>query len=399
MASTAFCLLYKLWTLRLTVKQIRGMVDTGKGHVRAIGLLYLRYVLDPKKLYEWFEPFLSDTEPVVIERGARPSTIAYVARTLLMEQKWLGTMLPRIPVPVVKDIQAKMKDRDVGGARGGGASGGGGGGRWGDDDVKPSEDFPAPPWLVGKFPGSRGKGGTSRAGGIGAAGRDEEGSYVGGGYGGMRDEFGERRDSAGEGSGGRYSEGVRERGGLGGGVGVGGWDGGRGRGYGGYGGAGYRDRDGEWGGDGYGSRGGFSGGAGRGGYGGGRGVGPRGFAYGYGFGGAGSDGREYSYEERDRRDDRDTRDYRDIRDDRRDRDTRDDRRHRDAGRSRGDRNDDERRDKDRDDLDRRDKRTRSRSPPPPRRDNEGHKEKDRDGDKTSEKGSRGEIEEGEEMED
>ncbi|KAI9021133.1 putative RNA binding protein [Hyaloraphidium curvatum] len=111
-ASTAFCLLYKLWTLRLTVKQIQGMLDKAdNGHIRALGLLYLRYTLPPAMLFEWFEGYLEDAEEVKVERGPPPRsmTIGHIAYTLLTSQKWLGSMLPRIPVPVAKDLETKLR--------------------------------------------------------------------------------------------------------------------------------------------------------------------------------------------------------------------------------------------------------------------------------------------------
>ncbi|CAG8717459.1 5479_t:CDS:10, partial [Cetraspora pellucida] len=129
-ASTAFCLLYKLWTLRLTVKQVTGLIEhTDSPHIRALGFLYLRYVCKPASLWEWFEEYLEDEEQVQIQGGPRPVSIwvlkAYVSnnmflkirtigkmcRQLLTDQKWLGTILPRIPVPIARDIEQKLKER------------------------------------------------------------------------------------------------------------------------------------------------------------------------------------------------------------------------------------------------------------------------------------------------
>ncbi|CAG8631536.1 20188_t:CDS:2 [Dentiscutata erythropus] len=129
-ASTAFCLLYKLWTLRLTVKQVTGLIEhTDSAHIRALGFLYLRYVCKPTNLWEWFEGYLEDEEQVQVQGGPRPvsiwdlktyvsnntflkiRTIGKMCRQLLTEQKWLGTILPRIPVPIARDIDQKIKER------------------------------------------------------------------------------------------------------------------------------------------------------------------------------------------------------------------------------------------------------------------------------------------------
>ncbi|CAI2183395.1 8547_t:CDS:2 [Funneliformis geosporum] len=119
-ASTAFCLLYKLWTLRLTVKQINGLIQhTDSPHIRALGFLYLRYVCKPVHLWDWLEEYLDDEEDVQVQGGSRPvimyvspmENIGKMCRQLLTDQKWLGTILPRIPVPIARDIEQKLKER------------------------------------------------------------------------------------------------------------------------------------------------------------------------------------------------------------------------------------------------------------------------------------------------
>ncbi|TPX32824.1 hypothetical protein SmJEL517_g04168 [Synchytrium microbalum] len=112
--STAFCILYKLWTLKLTVRQLERMVTDPKSpHARAIGFLYLRYVCKPDQLWDWFEPYLDDEEEVQSEAGPRPRsiTIGKMVNDLLTQQKWIGTVLPRIPVPIARDIEKKLKER------------------------------------------------------------------------------------------------------------------------------------------------------------------------------------------------------------------------------------------------------------------------------------------------
>ncbi|KAJ3033711.1 PRP38 pre-mRNA processing factor 38 domain-containing protein B, partial [Rhizophlyctis rosea] len=112
-ASTAFCLLYKLWTLKLTIKQIEGLIDhTDSPYIRALGFLYLRYVCKPADLWDWFGDYLDDEEEMDIERGVKPRkmTIGQFCRHLLTDPKWLGTILPRIPVPIARDLDKKLKE-------------------------------------------------------------------------------------------------------------------------------------------------------------------------------------------------------------------------------------------------------------------------------------------------
>ncbi|KAJ3093158.1 PRP38 pre-mRNA processing factor 38 domain-containing protein B [Quaeritorhiza haematococci] len=113
-ASTAFCLLYKLWTLKLTIKQVQNLIThVDSPHIRALGFLYLRYVCKPADLFDWFDTYLDDDEEVVVEGGPKPRsmTMGRLCRDLLTEQKWIGTMLPRIPVPIAREIEKKLKER------------------------------------------------------------------------------------------------------------------------------------------------------------------------------------------------------------------------------------------------------------------------------------------------
>ncbi|KAI8580721.1 hypothetical protein K450DRAFT_235635, partial [Umbelopsis ramanniana AG] len=114
-ASTAFCLLFKLWTQRLTVKQLEGLIDhTDSPYIRGVGFLYLRYVCAPKQLWDWLGPYIDDEEEIDMTHGTKPtkSTIGKLCRHLLTDIKFYGTMLPRIPVPIARDIEKKIADYD-----------------------------------------------------------------------------------------------------------------------------------------------------------------------------------------------------------------------------------------------------------------------------------------------
>ncbi|KAI9494127.1 PRP38 family-domain-containing protein [Zychaea mexicana] len=113
--STAFCCLYKFWTLRLTVKQIENLIDhPDSPYIRAVGFLYLRYVCAPAQYWDWFQYYLDDDTEIDMSGGPRPqkSTIGKLCRMLLTEQKFQGTMLPRIPVPIARDLTKKLGEYD-----------------------------------------------------------------------------------------------------------------------------------------------------------------------------------------------------------------------------------------------------------------------------------------------
>lgn len=63
--STAFCLLYKLHLLGISVKQAQSLIThSDSPYIRAIGFLYLRYATVPKDLWNWFSPYLEDEETI-----------------------------------------------------------------------------------------------------------------------------------------------------------------------------------------------------------------------------------------------------------------------------------------------------------------------------------------------
>ncbi|XP_050946228.1 pre-mRNA splicing factor SR-like 1 isoform X3 [Cucumis melo] len=85
--STAFCLLYKFFTMKLTVKQMHGLLKhEDSPYIRAIGFLYLRYVADPKTLWNWFEPYVKDDEEFSPGSHGRMTTMGVYVRDLLLGQ-------------------------------------------------------------------------------------------------------------------------------------------------------------------------------------------------------------------------------------------------------------------------------------------------------------------------
>lgn len=109
--STAFCLLLRLFTLRCTEKQMTLMLNhVDSPYIRCTGFLYLRYASDPSGIWSWFEPFLYDDEPVqVAANSSKPEiTIGSYVRSLLTDMNYHGTLLPRLPVAVERDVKVKL---------------------------------------------------------------------------------------------------------------------------------------------------------------------------------------------------------------------------------------------------------------------------------------------------
>ncbi|KAL4308201.1 hypothetical protein GQ457_01G052150 [Hibiscus cannabinus] len=108
--STAFCLLYKFFTMKLTVKQMHGLLKhPDSPYIRAIGFLYLRYAADPKTLWSWFEPYIKDEEEFSPGSSGRMTTMGVYVRDLLLGQYYFDTLFPRIPVPVLRQVVSNLE--------------------------------------------------------------------------------------------------------------------------------------------------------------------------------------------------------------------------------------------------------------------------------------------------
>ncbi|MCO5610725.1 hypothetical protein L7F22_064966 [Adiantum nelumboides] len=145
--STAFCLLYKFFTMKLTVKQMQGLLNHGDSpYIRAclssrlagndvqrlidcwsvdicikqyrrdrdllpayVGFLYLRYVGDPKTLWGWYEQYVKDDEEFAPGSNGKKTTMGVYIRDLLLDQYYFDTLLPRIPVPILRQMSSHLE--------------------------------------------------------------------------------------------------------------------------------------------------------------------------------------------------------------------------------------------------------------------------------------------------
>ncbi|EGD75962.1 hypothetical protein PTSG_00670 [Salpingoeca rosetta] len=107
--STAFCLLYRLFCLRLNEAQLDTLVTHKDSvYIRAIGFLYLRYTADPETLWTWFSDYIDDPEPVKVKMAAAAPQmpLGEYLRMLITELQYLHPVcrLPRIPVMEHRDM-------------------------------------------------------------------------------------------------------------------------------------------------------------------------------------------------------------------------------------------------------------------------------------------------------
>lgn len=106
--STAFFILVRLFQLGLTEAHVAKLLSQrDRPLVRAVGFLYLRYVLKPELLWRYCEDVLIDDGRAVMEEGGT-QTLGEWLRTILTEQNYHGTNLPRIPTKIDRDIRARV---------------------------------------------------------------------------------------------------------------------------------------------------------------------------------------------------------------------------------------------------------------------------------------------------
>ncbi|CAH8476298.1 unnamed protein product [Heterobilharzia americana] len=111
--STAYCLLYKLFTLKLTRKQLKGLLDhPDSPYIRALGFMYIRYCIPPEDFWWWYAPYWGDPEELDVKAGGGcVMTIGHMLEHWLTKLDWFSTLFPRIPVPVQKKLEEKMRLR------------------------------------------------------------------------------------------------------------------------------------------------------------------------------------------------------------------------------------------------------------------------------------------------
>ncbi|KAJ8683638.1 hypothetical protein QAD02_019430 [Eretmocerus hayati] len=111
--STAYCLLYKLFTLRLTRKQLNGLINhPDSPYIRALGFMYIRYTQPPADLFSWYDEYLEDEEELDVKAGGgQIMKMGDVLRQFLTKLEWFSTLFPRIPVPIQKELEQRLGER------------------------------------------------------------------------------------------------------------------------------------------------------------------------------------------------------------------------------------------------------------------------------------------------
>merc|ERR1712061_340408 len=108
--SALFCCLYRLFTMNLQVSQLRRLLEhMGNAYVRCIGFPFIRFGMPPEALWPWLVEYVLDDEEL---RPAKDSewhtTIGEFVEGLLSQDKYYYTVLPRFPMSVKRQLEAKL---------------------------------------------------------------------------------------------------------------------------------------------------------------------------------------------------------------------------------------------------------------------------------------------------
>lgn len=106
--SKCFCFLYKFAEVGLSISLLEEMLNSNKSNVKGLGMLYIRLLVPPKELFQWFKRILHDQTRIQASNEGPSETIAEYAFRLLKDIKYYGHALPKIPVPIHRLYRKKL---------------------------------------------------------------------------------------------------------------------------------------------------------------------------------------------------------------------------------------------------------------------------------------------------
>ncbi|KAF0978189.1 hypothetical protein FDP41_002704 [Naegleria fowleri] len=110
--SVAFCLLFKLHTLKLSYKQLKGMLQKDEPTViKALALLYVRFAVNPDEMWEYFKEYIND-ESNTVNIFTKKLTLGEFVRSLISNQKLFGSqcILPMLPAKALSRMEDFCQD-------------------------------------------------------------------------------------------------------------------------------------------------------------------------------------------------------------------------------------------------------------------------------------------------
>lgn len=99
--------------MKLTKKQLLTMFDSEDVRVLGLAALYLRYIVEPVKLWQWLEPYIEDDREMSAAADASVMSVSEFLVRLLREDKYFNTNLPRIPQNILKIYKRELLKREI----------------------------------------------------------------------------------------------------------------------------------------------------------------------------------------------------------------------------------------------------------------------------------------------
>lgn len=110
--SNFVCQVYRIFTLPEAedLNQLQVILENSTPTVRCAGLIYLRFVVPPAKLFDKLEEYLFDEMELKYQEAGRSvtTTIGEYVEGLLGKEKYFGRPLPRVPVKVKHQLEKEL---------------------------------------------------------------------------------------------------------------------------------------------------------------------------------------------------------------------------------------------------------------------------------------------------
>jgi len=109
--SSLFCCLYRLFTIGLSYDELSLLCESKDWpYIRCCGFLYIRFGCAPEKLWDFLGEYCVDDEEFEPSKSTPGfmATIGEYVESLLMDERYYYSTLPRIPMGVKKKIEEKV---------------------------------------------------------------------------------------------------------------------------------------------------------------------------------------------------------------------------------------------------------------------------------------------------
>ena len=104
--SSMFCILVKLFVMKLTEGMLRFLLDSPSVYVKVAGILYVRFLANPAEYWDRFKELALSQELI----PSASTSVSQLIGKILTEQDYFGLQLPRIPAPVQALLRQKVAE-------------------------------------------------------------------------------------------------------------------------------------------------------------------------------------------------------------------------------------------------------------------------------------------------